>query len=380
MADETVEETPVVTQSVEAKSDPELESKIIDQIEYYFGDINLGRDKFLKEEVKKDDGWIPLATMLKFNRLEKLTKESSVIAEALLKSDLMEVSEDKTKIRRSLTRPLRNLTKEELAAKSVYAKGFPLDMTLDQVKEFFKAFGETDNIHMRKDFKKQFKGSCFVIFKNDEGAKKFVETPDIKYIDTEIFRLFKDDYFKKKSADRKQKSEDKAKKSDELQKEKDKEDREKVKSRMTSGAVLNIEGIPKGTKREDVKAFFQKFGSVEWVDFESGDGKGRVRFTGKDEAKSALEKAKEEKDGKIMIGESEVECRVLEGDEELDHWEGIQKARQDRLMSHRDKNKKRRGGGGGGDRRGGGGPHRKRSKRSSADKEDSDGGEDNDDD
>ena len=33
MADETVEETPVVTQSVEAKSDPELESKIIDQIE-----------------------------------------------------------------------------------------------------------------------------------------------------------------------------------------------------------------------------------------------------------------------------------------------------------------------------------------------------------
>src|SRR6218665_1345089 len=40
-------------------------------------------------------GWlpgIPLATMLKFHRLEKLTKESSVIAEALLKSDLMEVS------------------------------------------------------------------------------------------------------------------------------------------------------------------------------------------------------------------------------------------------------------------------------------------------
>jgi len=42
-----------------------------------------------------------------------------------------------------------------------------------------------------------------------------------------------------------------------------------------------------------------------------------VRFTGKDEAKSALEKAKEEKDGKIMIGESEVECRVLEGNDNL---------------------------------------------------------------
>ena len=38
----------------------ELESKIIRQVEYYFGDHNLGRDKFLQEEIKKDEGWISL--------------------------------------------------------------------------------------------------------------------------------------------------------------------------------------------------------------------------------------------------------------------------------------------------------------------------------
>ena len=39
----------------------ELESRIIKQIEYYFGDYNIGKDKFLQEEIKKDEGWIALS-------------------------------------------------------------------------------------------------------------------------------------------------------------------------------------------------------------------------------------------------------------------------------------------------------------------------------
>ena len=39
----------------------DLESKIIRQIEYYFGDYNISRDKFLQEEIKKDEGWIALS-------------------------------------------------------------------------------------------------------------------------------------------------------------------------------------------------------------------------------------------------------------------------------------------------------------------------------
>ena len=40
--------------------------KVIRQVEYYFGDSNLSRDKFLQDEIKKnEDGWVPLTTMLK---------------------------------------------------------------------------------------------------------------------------------------------------------------------------------------------------------------------------------------------------------------------------------------------------------------------------
>ena len=35
-----------------------LEKRIIRQVEFYFGDRNLRRDKFLLEQVKKDDGCI----------------------------------------------------------------------------------------------------------------------------------------------------------------------------------------------------------------------------------------------------------------------------------------------------------------------------------
>ena len=45
------------------------QKKVIRQLEYYFGDSNLQRDKFLQDEIKKDpEGWISLETMLKVSK------------------------------------------------------------------------------------------------------------------------------------------------------------------------------------------------------------------------------------------------------------------------------------------------------------------------
>jgi lupus La protein len=51
----------------------------------------LPRDKFLQEQVKLEDGWIPLEVMLKFKRLSNLTTDCDVIVTALEASNLMEV-------------------------------------------------------------------------------------------------------------------------------------------------------------------------------------------------------------------------------------------------------------------------------------------------
>ena len=54
-------------------------AKIVRQVEHYFGDYNLPRDKFLKETIQSDDGWVPMDVMLKFQRLAGLSTDSKVI-------------------------------------------------------------------------------------------------------------------------------------------------------------------------------------------------------------------------------------------------------------------------------------------------------------
>lgn len=62
-------------------------------LQYYFGDFNIIRDKFLKQEIGKDNGWVPLPTLLRFNRLAALTKDVDVILSAFKEnpSELVEV-------------------------------------------------------------------------------------------------------------------------------------------------------------------------------------------------------------------------------------------------------------------------------------------------
>lgn len=50
------------------------------------------RDKFLQEQIKLEDGWVPLEIMLKFKRLANLTTDTDVIVTALEESKLIEVS------------------------------------------------------------------------------------------------------------------------------------------------------------------------------------------------------------------------------------------------------------------------------------------------
>jgi lupus La protein len=99
-----------------------------------------------------DDGWIPIATMLKFARLSQLTKSPAVIFAALKKSNsgLMEVNETTSKIRRSKDKPIPVESEEYLAevkARTIYCKGLPKEgMTIDKLLEFFKSFPTVLNI------------------------------------------------------------------------------------------------------------------------------------------------------------------------------------------------------------------------------------------
>lgn len=104
----------------------------------------------MKEQTTLDDGWVPIATMLKFARLSLLTKSPQVIMSALKKSTsgLLEVLESSSKIRR--VQPLPEETEErvtEVKARTIYCKGFPKDaMNIDKLLDFFKDFPTVLNV------------------------------------------------------------------------------------------------------------------------------------------------------------------------------------------------------------------------------------------
>ncbi|KAK3083178.1 hypothetical protein FSP39_015812 [Pinctada imbricata] len=355
-----------------------LEKKIIKQIEYYFGDVNLPRDRFLQDALKEEDGWVSLATMTKFNRLKQLTTNHKIIATALRKSDsgLIQVSKDNIFIRRNPERPVPENTEErrnEINARTAYVKGFPENITLDKLIQFFNAISPIDTVFMRRDQEKKFKGSVFVTFCEQSSCDSFLAGEDVKYDDVVLARKPRNEYFKLKEEEKKiRKLEQLRRKKEEMQR-REAEERQKVMDTLTPGAILHLTGITsEEVTMDDFKNYFSDYASVKWVDFNKGDNQAWLRFEEANKASEAHKAALEAHDNKLEIGGCVVEGRVLEGEEEIDHWRKLFKERAERLADIKKKKRQSR------DRRGG--PRRKKRRDDRDDKKDDDDEEDDDDD
>ncbi|XP_025016003.1 lupus La protein homolog A [Tetranychus urticae] len=169
----------------------ELNEKIASQMKYYFSDYNLARDKFMKEKMAEDDGWIPLHVFLTFKKLAAMTSDPQVLVESIKASatDLIEIDESGSKIRRSPSKPLpdQSVYQEEAIQKTVHIKGFPLDSTFDQLWSFCSGFGDLESLQMRKTRKGGFKGCVLAVFKDKADAAKILEV-SLKYNDKELLK------------------------------------------------------------------------------------------------------------------------------------------------------------------------------------------------
>lgn len=386
-----VEKTEEITQSTEngknqnveenncTLSAADLDKKIIRQIEYYLSDVNMVRDKFLKNEITKDDGWIPLSVLITFKRLQSLTTDFEMIIGALKKSQsgLIEIDENDKKIRRDPKRPVPSSQAEldlALRTRTVFVKGFPKSdaVNIDKLLVFFEKFGSIESIQMKKQFKsKDFSGAVFVVFSTEEKAKDFIdqskENP-IKYEDGSALECsLQDDHYKKKAleaanggdTDREKRANDKQskkeKRKDDLEK-KTNEHLEKLNNENLAGALIHLGDLAPETTRELIKEKLTPFTKMPWVDFNKGDPEAWVRLNEANTAKDVLEKVLAAGDGKLVINNKEVTCRVVEGEEEDKFWK---EANEKRAASRTQKNERFAGGKRGKRNRRGGGQKRK---------------------
>lgn len=316
----------------------ELEQKIIKQIEYYFSDSNLYRDKFLQEQIGKDDGWVTLETLLTFKRLQALSEDAKVIVDAIEKSDegLIEIHESREKIRRHPERPLPEQNEEvrkEIISRTAYVKGFPLDSTMSDLIDFFNNYEKVSNIVMRKYLDKaskeyKFKGSVFATFATKDQCEAFLALEDIKYKEAVLIRKWQNVYMEEKREERSKSHKKKNQNAEPAE--------EKIK--LPVGATIHLTGFGDDATRELIREQLPTTDelAISFIEFNKGDAEGYVRFTKEGAAKEIFEKLT---DGKITVAEKEITVRILEGEEEEKYLkEQVQQIKNRReQMSHKNK-------------------------------------------
>lgn len=180
-----------------------LNKKLIRQVEFYFSDFNLHRDKFMQEHIKKDEGWFSMDTMLNFQRLSSLCSEPGTILAALKesKSGLLELDVSNLRIRRNPEKPLpENDAKfaRDLLLRTVHVSGFPGTETIEELTDFLEEYGTVDGIQLLR-YKDKSKGSLhkgrlFVSYSKYEEAERFIQAPMVYYKDKPLEKMSKEDH------------------------------------------------------------------------------------------------------------------------------------------------------------------------------------------
>ncbi|KAJ9553874.1 hypothetical protein OSB04_017919 [Centaurea solstitialis] len=78
--------------------DPPLHVLILNQIEYYFSDANLVKDDFLRSQMD-EEGWVPIALIAGFRRVQNLTNDIQMILNSLRDSTTVEIQGEKVRRR-----------------------------------------------------------------------------------------------------------------------------------------------------------------------------------------------------------------------------------------------------------------------------------------
>ncbi|XP_070544557.1 LOW QUALITY PROTEIN: la-related protein 7-like [Ptychodera flava] len=147
-----------------------LVSQIKEQLEFYFGDANLRKDRFLKQEMESNDGFVKISTLLTFNKLKTMTEDEKLVSRAAKISDRLKVNNDGSRIGRS--KPLTE-SKYNIDDLTVYVECLPKTTTHDWLKSVFSSCGKVTYVSIPR-FKStgDIKGFAFIEFETPSEAEK----------------------------------------------------------------------------------------------------------------------------------------------------------------------------------------------------------------
>ncbi|ETE70748.1 La-related protein 7 [Ophiophagus hannah] len=149
-------------------------SDIAKQVDFWFGDVNLHKDKFLREQIEKSrDGYVDISLLISFNKMKKLTTDRKLIARAVKSSSVVELDLEGIRIRRR--QPLGDEPKD-VDSRTVYVELLPKNVNHSWIERVFGKCGNVVYVSIpRYKTSKDPKGFAFVEFETKEQAEKAIE-------------------------------------------------------------------------------------------------------------------------------------------------------------------------------------------------------------
>ncbi|KAM7134602.1 la-related protein 6-like [Macrochelys suwanniensis] len=143
--------------------DVQLIRRIVSQVEFYLSDENLSKDAFLLKHVQKNKlGFVSIKLLTSFKKVKYLTRDWRITLYALQFSELLEVNEEGTKVRRRIPIPESllsippsklllawNLLAQEQGVSSPLQKSF-----IETITKMFSPFGAIASIRILRPGKK----------------------------------------------------------------------------------------------------------------------------------------------------------------------------------------------------------------------------------
>ncbi|XP_041048689.1 la-related protein 7 isoform X2 [Carcharodon carcharias] len=149
-------------------------SEIKKQVEFWFGNVNLHKDRFLQEQIQKSrDGYVDISVLTTFNKMKKLTTDVKLIARALKNSAVIELNVEGTKLRRRMA---LGVQPQDVDDRTVYVELLPRNVSHGWIDRVFSKCGNVVYISIpRYKTTGDPKGFAFVEFETTSGAQKAIE-------------------------------------------------------------------------------------------------------------------------------------------------------------------------------------------------------------